>query len=614
MVKVVTVNKGNFNVMKAVILSAMIGLASLAHAEVAYNEQNLTTNGGKSVSMDGEWAAVGAYEVGVAGTCYVTMYRLDYTTMTWNYHSTLGAANGNCNGNKGFGAAITLSGVELVVGLEDYNDGPNKDVGAFSAYAYDSVKDSWEPLIEHVVAGDAQAFSGFGTAVNIQNGFLMVGAPRHDGAAGADAGKVYFYERPPNFDNGLPETITIEGDQAGSLFGSAIAGDRTEIVIGVPRYDQGGLIDNGAGFMYEYNKSVPSIIQTGYLYGTTDNESLGIKVDHKDPYAIIAGNLRSHGYHFEDVWYRDLDVEGTGGGDVSINSNVSAIATKGSFINVYPSMGSSFNTYFLQIDPTGTVSSEFAEDISLSQNFLLVSEAGSDQARMYEMPCGYGGTLVENKWAMVSIPCKISGQTVGTIFGDDGLGTYDTNWVVYAQNASNYSGKSADYIKLDETSPIVQGKSYWIIADANRTWKVDSTASSTRTDLNTMIVPNPDVVAGTYAVALPMVDQNLTGLGSWAKVMIGNPFARSFEWTNVQYLVSDVVSDVNISLSEAETLGLMDSTAYVYDSSSTSGQPYTAVTVTPGVGTKTISVNEGFWIKILNNALIGNKLLIPLEK
>ncbi len=606
-------NKGNFNVMKAVLLSVMIGLASFAHAEVAYTEQTLTTNGGQSVSMDGEWGAVGAYEAGIAGTCYVTMYRLDYTTMTWNYHSTVGAANGNCNGNKGFGAAITLSGEELVVGLEDYNDGPNKDIGAFSVYAYDSAKDSWVPLIEHVVASDAQAFSGFGTAVNIQSGFLMVGAPRHDGTAGADVGKVYLYEKPQDFANGLPETITIEGDQSGSLFGSAIAGDGTDIVIGAPGYDQGGLIDNGAGFMYEYNNSVPSITPTGSLYGAVANEALGIQVDHKDPYAVIAGNLRTHGYHLGDVWYKDLDVNGTGGGDVSINSNVSAIATKGSFINVYPSIVNSFNSYSLQINPTGTVSTEFAEDISLSQNFLFVSEAGSDQARMYEMPCGYGGALVENEWAMVSIPCKISGQTVGTIFGDDGLGTYDTNWVVYEQNASNYSGKSADYIKLDEASPIVQGKSYWIIADANRTWKVDSTASSTRTDLNTTIVPNPDVVAGTYAIALPIADQNLTGI-SWAKVMVGNPFAHSFEWTNVQYLVPDVVSDVNISLSEAETLGLMDSTAYVYDSSSTSGQPYTAVTVTPGVGTKTISVNQGFWIKILNNALIGNKLLIPLEK
>lgn len=606
-------NKRYFNRMMRILLSGIIGLVSLAHAEVAYNEQNLTGNGGISVSMDGEWAAVGAYEAGVADTCYVTMYRYNYSTKVWDHHSEVGDANGNCNGNKGFGAAIALANGELVVGLENYDDGNNKDIGAFSVFAYDSaVKGggSWEPLIERVLPADPQEFSGFGTSVNIQDGFLIVGAPGHDGND-TDTGKVYFYERPENFDNGLPETITVEGDQNGSLFGSSIAGDRTDIVIGAPGYDQGGFTDNGAGFMYVYDGSVPSITLTGSLYGTTDNEALGVQVDHKDPYAIIAGNLRSHGYQFVDVWRRDLDVEGTGAGDVSISDNVSAIAIKGDSINVYPSLDSSFNSYFLPINPTGTVSPEFAEDISLSQNFLLVSEAGSDQVRMYEMPCGYGGTLVENEWAMVSIPCKISSQTVDTIFGDDGLGIYDTNWVVYEQNTSNYSGKSADAIKLETTSPIEQGKSYWIIADANRTWKVDSTASSTRTDLNTTIVSNPDVVAGTYPIALPTADQNLSG-AAYAKVMVGNPFARSFEWTNVQYYS---VTDANISLDTAETtFNYMDSTAYIYDSSSTSGQPYTAVTTTPGVGSKTVPDNKGFWIKILAGAKFGDKLLIPLEK
>jgi hypothetical protein len=602
--------KRYFHRMMAVVLPGLIGLVSLMHAEVAYTEQNLTGNGGVSVTMDGEWAAVGAYEAGVGGTCYVTMYRLDHTTMEWTLHSELGAANGNCNGNKGFGAAISLANGELVVGLKNYDDGPNKNVGAFSAYAYDSAQDSWEPLIERVLADDAQFQSGFGTAVNIQDGFLMVGAPQHDGTAGADTGKVYFYERPANFDNGLPETITVEGNQTGSLFGSAIAGDRTDIVIGAPGYDQGGFTDNGAGFMYVYDGSVPSITWTGSLYGTTDNEALGVQVAHTDPYAIIAGNLRSHGYQYVDVWERDLDVEGTVGGDVSIDSNVSAIAIKGDSVNVYPALGSSFNSYFLPITPTGTVSSKFAEDISLSQNYLLVSEAGSDQVRMYEMPCGYGGTLVENEWAMVSIPCKISGQTVATIFGDDGLGTYDSNWVVYEQNISNYSGKSTDAIKLDLTTSIEQGKSYWIIADANSTWKVDSTASSTRTDLNTTLVPNPNLVAGTYPITLPTADQNVSG-EIYAKVMVGNPFSRSFEWSNVQYYS---VSDANISLDSAETSNYMDSTAYIYDSASTSGQPYTAVTTTPGVGSKTVPVNKGFWIKILANAQSGDKLLIPLEK
>jgi hypothetical protein len=414
----------------------------------------------------------------------------------------------------------------------------------------------------------------------------------------------------------LSPVVTTEGNQTGSLFGSAVAGDREDILIGASAYNQGAFTNNGAGFMYEYNASVPSLTLLGEVYGSEHNEQLGLQLEHTGSLAVIAGNISSHGYRFNgSEWQLDLTqgstLEPILGGDVDIFDNVGAIAAKGTSITLYPLIYRGLNSYFLEIVPTGgTPGTEFAEDISLYQNHLAVSEFNNKKTRFYTMPCGYGGALVENEWSMVSIPCKISGQNVGTIFGDDLLGTYDVNWVVYEQNTSNYSGKSVDAIKLEESSPIEQGKSYWIIADTNSTWKVDSTASSTHTDLNTTIITDPDVIAGTYAIALPTADQNVSG-DIYAKVMVGNPFARSFEWTNVQYYS---ISDANISLGSAKTSNYMESTAYIYDSSSTSGQPYTAVTSTPGVGSKTIPVNKGFWIKILESAAAGDKLLIPLEK
>ncbi|MGB5965832.1 MAG: hypothetical protein WBG65_09930 [Sulfurimonadaceae bacterium] len=600
--------KRHFTWMKAVVLSGLMGLTSLVHADVAYSEQILTGNGGVSVSLSGEWAAVGAYDPLDSSSCDVTMYQLDYATMTWNLHSTLGAAGGNCNGNKGFGAAISLSGSDLVVGLADYSSGKNKDVGAFSAYAYDSALDSWEPLIEQVLADDPQAFSGFGTAVHIQNGILLVGAPTHDGTAGIDTGKIYLYERPASFVTTLSPTVTVEGNQSDSLFGSVVAGDYEDILVGASGYDQGIYTDNGAGFMYLYNPSVPSLTLTGELYGTDHNESLGVQLDHAEANAVISGNLRSYGYHFVDAWHRDLTLEGTGAGDVCISDNVSALAIQGNSVNLYPSLDSFFNSYFLAIVP-GNTGPAFAEDLSLSKNHLLVSEEGSNRVRMYMMPCGYGGTLVENEWTMVNIPCKVSSPTVMDMFGYDLPGTYDTNWVVYEQNTSNYSGKSVDAIKMELNSTMVQDKSYWIIADTNSSWRVNRGVSQTRTDLNTSFISDP-VMAGAYAIALPTADQNVSG-DIYAKVMVGNTFAGSFEWTNVQYYS---VSDANISLATAKTSSYMESTAYTYDSSITTGQPYTAVTDTPGVGSKTIDVNEGFWIKMLVNAQPGDKLLIPYQK
>jgi hypothetical protein len=446
--------------------------------------------------------------------------------------------------------------------------------------------------------------SGYGSTLSIQGDYLIVGAPYH---GATDSGKVYVYDWSLVKSQGSaqPPVASVSGSQVNEFFGSSVTGDGTEVIVGAPGYN--GTF--GAGFIYEVNGTSGAITQIGAVYGNA-GESLGQEIAKKDDIALLSGTTITRGYlYYDAAWQNELSKPLTLGGDVSTSSGVSAVASKGSSVSVYPSIHSSYNSYAVTIAPV-LPGLEYGEDISLSENLMLVSEFGADQVRMYEMPCGSGGTLKADEWKMVSIPCKITGQTVGSIFGDDGLGTYGTNWVVYEQNASNYSGKSVDAIMLDESSPVEQGKSYWIIADADVTWKVDTTASITRTDIDTTLVPYPDVSAGVYAVALPAADQNLSGNDSWAKVMIGNPFARTFKWSNVQY---SSTADGNITLDTAEASNYMDSTAYVYDSSVVSGQPYEAIQATPGFN-RPIGVNEGLWIKMLNNATSSDRLLIPLEK
>jgi len=591
--------------LQAFLFFALVGFTSNIYAAVHYNEQILGGNGGASGAISGEWTAVGAYDPLDAKSCEVAIYRLDYATMTWNLHTaSLSGKSGNCNGNKGFGAAISLSGTRLAVGLDNYDDRNNKNVGAFDLYEYDSASDSWNLVAGPIVANDADGLSGYGSTLSVQGDYLIVGAP-YQGVT--DNGKVYVYDWTlvKNLGSGLPPVASVSGSQVGELLGSSVTGDGTEVIVGAPGYNSGF----GAGFIYEVNAGSGTLTQIGAVYGSA-GESLGQEIAKKGDIALLSGTTITRGYlYYDAAWQNELSKPLTLGGDVSTSSGVSAVAGKGSSVSVYPSIHSSYNGYAVTIVPL-LPGLEYGEDISLSENILLVSDFGQDQVHMYEMPCGFGGTLEADTWKMVSIPCKISGQTVGSIFGDDGLGTYGTNWVVYEQNASNYSGRSADAIMLDESSPVVQGKSYWIIADANVTWKVDSAASTTRTDLDTALVPYPNLSAGVYALALPAADQNLSGNASWSKVMIGNPFARTFEWGNVQY---STAADGNIALDTAELSGYMDSTAYVYDSAVVSGQPYEAIQATPGFN-RPIGVNEGLWVKMLNNATSSDQLLIPFEK
>jgi subtilisin family serine protease len=70
--------------------------------------------------------------------------------------------------------------------------------------------------------------------------------------------------------------------------------------------------------------------------------------------------------------------------------------------------------------------------------------------------------LTPDQWTMISLPCMppSNKNTVQDIFGDDGLGEYDTHWVVYSyDNGSNPSA----YKKEGLSTVLGQGKGYWIL-------------------------------------------------------------------------------------------------------------------------------------------------------
>jgi hypothetical protein len=91
--------------------------------------------------------------------------------------------------------------------------------------------------------------------------------------------------------------------------------------------------------------------------------------------------------------------------------------------------------------------------------------------------------LSKGKWKMISLPCKPPSDknTVADIFGDDGLGTYDTNWVVFSfDNSLNPS----NYKKEALTAKLEQGKGYWIIATTeNATLKMPEGSMQTPTSV-----------------------------------------------------------------------------------------------------------------------------------
>ena len=603
------------------------------NAQVAFNEQVMTYpdvgtfSYGASVSLSGEWLAIGNYNPDDSGSCSVFMYKYDYTTMSWPTIPTqrLEGANGNCNGNKGFGAAISLSGARMVVGLAGYSAGKDKDVGAFYPAIYDtsdldSANWEWTTLYKNagpIIADDAQTDSEFGSSLSIQGDKLVVGSPAHDVTLGstavlaADVVKIYVYDCTALDTDETPLAVKT-GIQSGDRFGQAVTSRDGSIFVGSPGFDSNSHTDNGAGFAYSYDAGVLTRIIE--VFGTLNGAEMGVQIAAGLDKILVAGRA-SFGFIFDGAdWTEAVQHTLTKKADVSISEDNSAFGYLDTSVDIFIDMEDS---YKVQVTP-GTSRPGYAEDISLYKDQLAVSEFNASIVRMYDMPCGYGEKLIENQWKMISVPCHIPGATVNDVFntgvnvadGDD-LGTYTTdgydgNWAVYEQNTT-FGSTTASYILMTENTLVEQGKSYWIICDHNVTTRVDASVSNTRTSFDALA--STDVaIPGYYEFPLPDIIANETA----RKIMVGNPFPRTFKWIDLLEKVGSTRSPVGGVI--------VDATGYVYDTETpdmTNGQNYRVIssTGTPGFSDE-IKPNQGFWIK-QNNQTVGYSglsLSLPFEK
>ncbi len=584
-------------------------LSTALYGGITYTESTLLhdlspTDGGSSVAISGEWVAVGAFDPANTSSCYVTMYKYDYSTMSWGFAQTLGSAKGNCSGNKGFGVSVSLSGTKLAVGLLNFDDGSDKDVGAYTTYEYDGV--AWVVKNEQVVAAtpaatkDNQALSGFGETLSIRGDYLVVGAPYYDVTGTNNEGKVYIYDWNVTARSKVyPTLATIDGTSTNDRFGAAVTGAGSKILVGAPGYSS----NLGAGYLYDFDGTTATL--DGIAPGMTAGGQAGQQVA-MDSATIILSGTNTDVYTLNGTWSYSKTFNGTNGADVSISDGVNAIGYLGNKVELVSKLDSDVNP--TAIIPSTVDVTQTAEDISLYKDTLAVKHSVTQPAYIYELPCGSGYDLTAYEWAMVGIPCAIpAGTTVSQAFntngstatGDD-LGTYGTNWVVYEQN-STYGTTSASYVELNASSPVTQGKGYWIISDRNVTTRVDSSISPTRTATDANL--SKPVGVGTQSiVALP--DGNAT-------VLVSNNLPRSFQWGNIVIYVGSP-SGVTPMNSPAAATVLQNATGYVYDATQT-GQPYRAVSAAaPGLG-DTIKAGEGFWVKVLEPNT-GVELALPYEK
>jgi hypothetical protein len=143
---------------------------------------------GYSVSISGDYTIVGAYADDDSGSASGSAYIFKRDGTSWSEQAKLSAADGAAS--DFFGRSVSISGDYAIVGA--YGDDDNGDSSG-SAYIFKRDGTSWSEQAK-LTAADAGASDWFGQSVSVSGDYAVVGAYGDDDN-GVISGSAYIFER-----------------------------------------------------------------------------------------------------------------------------------------------------------------------------------------------------------------------------------------------------------------------------------------------------------------------------------------------------------------------------------------------------------------------------------
>jgi len=210
---------------------------------------------GWSVCTNTDFAIIGTYGANLdKGSAYV--FKRDGST--WTQEDKLIASDGESG--DGFGFSVSIHGNYAFIG-EPWDDG---DLG--SAFVFKRDGTTWTEE-EKLTATDGETHDWFGWSVSIDNDYALIGAYGDN----SERGSVYVFEKDDDIWN-QKDKLNAEYNESGDSFGWSVSIDGNRALIGVPRDDN----EKGSGYIFEKNQppSKPKI------NGETDG-NVGTKYDYK---------------------------------------------------------------------------------------------------------------------------------------------------------------------------------------------------------------------------------------------------------------------------------------------------------------------------------------------
>lgn len=150
------------------------------------SDGQLGDNFGRSVCMQGNLAVVGTHWDDDNGSKSGSAYVLQHDGLQWVEQQKLLASDGQAN--DAFGATVSIDGIWLAVGAWQEDQ---KGSNAGATYMYRLVGSSWVQA-QKIVAPDGAGGDNFGRYVSVSGDCVLIGAWMED-QGGADAGAAYVF-------------------------------------------------------------------------------------------------------------------------------------------------------------------------------------------------------------------------------------------------------------------------------------------------------------------------------------------------------------------------------------------------------------------------------------
>jgi hypothetical protein len=289
---------------------------------------------GYSVSVSGDYAIVGAYYDDDNGSNSGSAYIFFFDGTSWSEQAKLTASDGN--DNDYFGYSVSISGDYAIVGA--YQDDDNGDKSG-SAYIYKREGETWSEQAK-LTAADGAADDSFGVSVSISGDYAIVGAYWDDDNGDKSGSAYIFYYNGTSWSE--QAKLTAADGAAQDHFGKSVSISGDYAVVGASWDDDNGDKSGSAYIFKRYGTSWSEQAKVTAADGAA-SDYFGSSVSISGDYAVI-------GAHQDD--------------DNGINSGSAYI---------FKRSGTSWSEQVKLLASDGAADDLFGISVSVSSDYAIVS-------------------------------------------------------------------------------------------------------------------------------------------------------------------------------------------------------------------------------------------------